>query len=69
MTDQLTQELLAVKLKDVDNDAKIGIISKDDMKRQLGRSNDLSDALAYRVYFELKAGKSTGRYALQFTNY
>jgi phage terminase large subunit len=69
LTDQLTQELLAVKLKDVDNDAKIGIISKDEMKRQLGRSNDLSDALAYRIYFELKAGKSTGRYALQFTNY
>jgi hypothetical protein len=69
ITDQLTQELLAVKLRDVDNDAKIGIISKDEMKKKLGRSNDLSDALAYRIYFDLKAGKSTGRYALQFTNY
>ncbi|CAB5214033.1 phage_term_2, phage terminase, large subunit, PBSX family [uncultured Caudovirales phage] len=69
LIDELTQELLAVKLKDIDKDNKVGIQSKDEMKKMLGRSPDLGDALSYRMYFELKNIKSTGRYAIQFTNY
>jgi phage terminase large subunit len=64
--DDLTQELLAVKLKDVDKDNKVAVQSKDDMKKILGKSPDLSDALMMRMYFEIKNLKSTGRYAIAF---
>lgn len=43
--DELTQELTAQKLK-VRSDGKIGLVSKDDIKKQLGRSPDKSDSLA-----------------------
>jgi hypothetical protein len=64
MVDELTQELLVVKLKDLDKDTKISILSKDEVKRMLGKSPDLSDALMMRMYFELKNNKTTGRYAI-----
>lgn len=64
--DEITQELLVVKLKDIDKDNKVGIISKDEMKKALGKSNDLSDCLMMRMYFELKNLKSTGKYAIAF---
>jgi PBSX family phage terminase large subunit len=66
LVDELTQELLAVRLKDVDKDNKIAIQSKDDMKRILGKSPDLSDALAIGMYHHIKNLKSTGRYAISF---
>jgi hypothetical protein len=69
LMEEMAQELLAVKLKDLDRDNKIAVQSKDEMKRILGKSPDLSDALMMRMWFELKNLKSTGRYALQFTNY
>lgn len=65
--DDLTQELLAVKLKDVDKDNKVAVQSKDEMKKILGKSPDLSDALMMRIYYEIKNLKSTGRYAIAFT--
>ncbi len=64
LVDELTQELLAVKLKDVDKDNKVAVQSKDDMKRILGKSPDLSDAVMMRMYWEIKNQKATGRYAL-----
>jgi len=64
--DQLTQELLAVKLKNMDKDNKVAVQSKEEMKRQLGVSPDLADCLMFRMWFELKNLKSTGRYALIF---
>lgn len=64
--DELTQELLAIKLKDVDKDNKIGVQSKEDMKKILGRSPDLSDAFMMRMLPEIKSTKATGRYALAF---
>jgi hypothetical protein len=64
--DDLTQELLAVKLKDVDKDNKIQITSKDEMKKILGKSPDLSDAFMMRMYYEIKNSKATGRYAIAF---
>ena len=69
LVDELTQELLAVKLKDIDKDNRVGIQSKDEMKKMLGRSPDLGDCVCMRMWWELKNIKSTGRYALQFTNY
>ena len=62
--DELTQELLAIKLKDVDKDNKVGVQSKEDMKKILGKSPDLSDAFMMRMLPEIKSTKATGRYAL-----
>jgi phage terminase large subunit len=66
LVDELTQELLAIKLKDIDKDNKVAVQSKDEMKRILGKSPDLSDALMMRMYYEVKNLKSTGRYAIAF---
>lgn len=63
MVDILTQELMTVKLKDVDKDNKVSVMSKDEQKRLLGKSPDFADAMMMRMYFELKP-KNTGRYAL-----
>lgn len=64
--DDLTQELLSVKLKDVDKDNKVAVQSKDEMKKVLGKSPDLSDSLMMKMYFDIKNLKSTGRYAISF---
>ena len=64
--DDLTQELLAVKLKDIDKDNKVQVQSKDEMKKILGKSPDLSDALMMRIYYEIKNLKTTGKYSIQF---
>ena len=66
VVEDLTQELLAIKLKDVDKDNKVGVMSKDEMKRILGKSPDLSDALMMRMYTEIKTSKTTGRYSISF---
>ncbi len=66
LIDDLTQELLAIKLKDMDRDTKVAVQSKDEMKRILGKSPDLSDALMMRMYFEIKNMKATGRYSIAF---
>lgn len=66
VVEELTQELLAIKLKDIDKDNKVAVQSKDEMKKVLGKSPDLSDALMMRMYFEVKNLKSTGRYAVAF---
>jgi len=66
VVEDLTQELLAIKLKDIDKDNKVGVMSKDEMKRILGKSPDLSDALMMRMYQEIKAHKTTGRYSISF---
>jgi len=51
----LTQELAIIKRTKIDLDGKVSMTSKDIVKQQLGRSPDFSDALAYRMYFELKS--------------
>jgi hypothetical protein len=65
--DDLTQELLSVRLKDTDKDNKVTVQSKDEMKKILGKSPDLSDALMMRMYYEIKNLKSTGRYSPVWT--
>jgi hypothetical protein len=66
MIDELTQELLSVKLKNMDKDNKVGVQSKDEMKKILGKSPDLSDALMMGIYFQIKNLKATNRYAISF---
>jgi len=66
IVDELTQELLAVKLKDIDKDNKVAVMSKDEMKKILGKSPDLSDAFMMRMYFEVKNLKTTGKYSISF---
>jgi len=49
----LTQELEMVRIpKEIDT-SKIAVLSKDEIKSQIGRSPDYSDALMMRMYFEL----------------
>lgn len=66
LMDDLTQELLSVKLKDIDKDKKVSVQSKDEMKRTLGKSPDLSDCLMMRMLPEIKSQKTTGKYSISF---
>lgn len=54
----LSQELEQVKEKDIDGDGKKSIISKDDVKRIIGRSPDYSDTLMLRMYPLVKFNQS-----------
>lgn len=49
----ITEELEQIKARDVDKDAKLKIVSKDDIKEHLGRSPDFADMLGMRMFFEL----------------
>jgi hypothetical protein len=42
---------------------KISLLSKDEIKKKIGRSPDYSDALMMRIYFELK---SIGKYIFDY---
>lgn len=66
MVDDLTQELLAIKLKNLDKDNKIGVQSKDEMKRILGKSPDLSDCMMMRMLPIVKQHQTSGRYSISF---
>lgn len=57
--EDLCQELQVIKQKDIDGDGKMAIIPKDQMKKILGRSPDLADAVMFRMWFELR--KPPGR--------
>ena len=51
----IIEELTSLlKQKDVDNDRKLQLIPKDEVKESLGRSPDIGDPLIYRAWFELK---------------
>lgn len=50
----LIEELEQVKQKEVDSDKPKEIVAKEDVKKILGRSPDISDALMMREYFELQ---------------
>lgn len=50
---QIVEELEQVKQDKVDQDGKVYILSKDDVKDKLGRSPDNSDMLMMRMWFEL----------------
>lgn len=52
--DNLIQELSNILLKNELSDQRIQLESKDDMKRRIGRSPDIADAVMMRMYYELK---------------
>jgi phage terminase large subunit len=54
---KLIEELDVVQQVDIDKDSKIKIISKDKVKELIGRSPDLSDMLAFRMFFEIQPKK------------
>ena len=66
IVDELTTQLLAIKLKDLEKDGKVGVIGKDVMKKMLGVSPDIADSIMLRMYYEVKNLKSTGKYAIGF---
>jgi len=51
--ESIITELEVVKRKRVDSDGKFFILPKQDVKDLIGRSPDYTDALAYRMYFEI----------------
>jgi len=50
----ILEELEQVKRKDIDKDRKLALVGKDEIKERLGRSPDFADAMAMRMYFELR---------------
>jgi phage terminase large subunit len=64
IVDELTQELLSIKLKDVDKDTKVSVMSKDQIKKMIGKSPDLADALMMGMLPHIKSLKATGRYGI-----
>lgn len=65
--EQIIAELEQWKLKEVDNDTKIAVISKDDMKSSLGgRSPDNADMIYMRIIFDLDRNYTSSLYG--YTN-
>ena len=56
----LTEELEQVRMPNINDVNKLDVISKDEVKRTIGRSPDISDALMMRMYFEIS--KTTTRW-------
>lgn len=56
--EMILQELEQVKAKDSDKDKKLSIVSKDEVKENIGRSPDFSDTLMMRMWFEFKIDPS-----------
>lgn len=54
---KLSQELEQWKVKSIDDDKRIAIIGKDEIKATIGRSTDYSDALSMRIFFDLEGIK------------
>lgn len=57
----ITEELEQIKSDINDLDSKLKVISKDEVKSNIGRSPDYSDTLSMRMYFQLN--KNTGIYS------
>lgn len=63
LKDLAIQEIYEIKSKPLDSsEGKLGIISKKYVKQMLGRSPDISDALAFRMVFEIE-----GKYVPRFS--
>lgn len=50
----ITEELLFIRQIDIDNDSKIKLESKKDLKDRLGRSPDFADMISMRFYWIIK---------------
>jgi len=57
--ENIIQELEVVRAKEIVNEVKLSIESKDKVKDLIGRSPDYSDAMAMRMFFEFKGNNST----------
>lgn len=57
--ENIKQELEIIKIKDVDYENKIYIMSKDEVKELINRSPDYSDAIMMRMFFELIVPQKT----------
>lgn len=65
LIDKIMEELLVIKLKNVDKDTKVTINTKDEQKRILGHSPDFGDAIMMKMYYNIPIkNKSTGKYSL-----
>jgi hypothetical protein len=60
----LTEELEWVRLSRTTDATKISLLSKDEVKKNIGRSPDYSDALMMRMYYILNPNK--GKYSVYF---
>lgn len=60
MRAKLIEELEQWKVKSIDNDQKIQIISKEEIREIIGRSTDYSDALYERSFFDLDSDAKRG---------
>ena len=58
----IIEELEQVRIKNQDKDTKLQIVAKDTIKALIGRSPDYADALAMRMYYEIKP---SGKYFVQ----
>ena len=58
--EKLLEELGVVKRKNMDDDRKFKIITKEEMKELIGRSPDFSDAAMMRMYFEVSPQSTSG---------
>jgi hypothetical protein len=58
LKDRLSEELNQVKRDRLDKDGKLFLLSKEQVKKNIGRSPDLSDAAAMRVWFDLTREKN-----------
>lgn len=52
-TDEIVEEFSQIKQRDMDQDGKLKIVGKDEVKEELGRSPDTTDTFVMRMYFEL----------------
>ena len=58
--EKIIEELGYVKQKDMDKEGKKRVLSKDEIKEQLGRSPDYADMIMMRYWFELKPKRFIG---------
>jgi hypothetical protein len=57
--DLVSEEMEQIKQKEIDKDTRLGIIPKDTIKANIGRSPDHWDSIMMRYYFELKKKNQT----------
>jgi len=57
--DLVSEEMEQIKQKEIDKDTRLGIIPKDAIKANIGRSPDHWDSIMMRYYFELKKKNQT----------
>jgi phage terminase large subunit len=57
--DITAEEMEQVKIKDIDKDGRLGVVSKDKVKENIGRSPDEWDSIMMRMYFDIQKSYET----------